>query len=203
MEWSTQGLNHAVATACTSGLHSIGDASRFIQHGDIDIAVCGSTESCIDPLSMAGFSRLRALSTAFNDRPLESSRPFDGLRDGFVMSEGSMFGGYFEWGAFWSLCKWLVVYFEPVSFCVNCGSVLWMLHFIDFFWMFYSELDDLMPGNVMPSKPLCHSNVISRHLLIARHTKSIGFSLKPYQLRWLYYKIWSYLFQVAVKIFLI
>ena len=83
-----KGPSSAVATACTTGAHSIGDAFRLIQGGYADAMMCGGTEACITPLAVAGFASMRALSTR-NDAPDSASRPWDTKRDGFVVGEGA------------------------------------------------------------------------------------------------------------------
>ncbi len=83
-----RGPNSAPATACTTGLHAVGDAFRLVQHGYADAMICGGTESVITPLAVGGFAAMKALSTR-NDEPEKASRPWDRDRDGFVMGEGA------------------------------------------------------------------------------------------------------------------
>ncbi|EXJ75804.1 3-oxoacyl-[acyl-carrier-protein] synthase II [Cladophialophora psammophila CBS 110553] len=89
MRYGLKGPNHAVTTACTTGAHSLGDASRFIKSGEADVMIAGGAESCIHPLAIGGFARSRSLVTKFNEEPWKSSRPFDQDRAGFVISEGA------------------------------------------------------------------------------------------------------------------
>jgi 3-oxoacyl-[acyl-carrier-protein] synthase II len=84
-----RGPNHAVVTACSTGAHAIGDAARLIAFEDAEVMVAGGAESAINRIGIAGFAACRALSTNFNDRPQQASRPYDRDRDGFVMGEGA------------------------------------------------------------------------------------------------------------------
>ncbi|MCM8761391.1 MAG: beta-ketoacyl-ACP synthase II [Candidatus Omnitrophica bacterium] len=84
-----KGPNSAVATACATGNHAIGDAFRIIQRGEADVMVCGGSEAAMTHMGFGGFCALKALSTAYNDCPEKASRPFDKNRDGFVMGEGA------------------------------------------------------------------------------------------------------------------
>ena len=88
MEYGFNGPNYCIVSACASGLHGIGEAFLKIVHDECDIMVCGGAEAAITPLTVAGFAKMKALSTR-NDAPGKASRPFDKDRDGFVMGEGA------------------------------------------------------------------------------------------------------------------
>jgi 3-oxoacyl-[acyl-carrier-protein] synthase II len=88
MRHGYKGPNLAVVTACTTGLHSIGEAGRLIEYGDADVMIAGGSEGTVSPLGVGGFAAMRALSTR-NDDPAAASRPWDKDRDGFVLGEGA------------------------------------------------------------------------------------------------------------------
>jgi 3-oxoacyl-[acyl-carrier-protein] synthase II len=88
IQYGIKGPNLAIVTACTTGLHSIGEAGRLIEYGDADVMIAGGSEATICPLGIGGFDTMRALSTR-NDDPATASRPWDKDRDGFVMGEGA------------------------------------------------------------------------------------------------------------------
>ncbi|MBR0668454.1 beta-ketoacyl-ACP synthase II [Roseomonas hellenica] len=89
IKYGFKGPNHAVVTACATGVHAIGDASRLIALGDADVMVAGGAEATINEIGIGGFCAARALSTGFNETPAQASRPWDENRDGFVMGEGA------------------------------------------------------------------------------------------------------------------
>ncbi len=88
MRYGFKGPNIAIVTACTTGLHCIGDAGRMIEYGDADVMIAGGSEATVSPLGIGGFAAMRALSTR-NDDPATASRPWDKDRDGFVLGEGA------------------------------------------------------------------------------------------------------------------
>ena len=89
IKYGYKGPNHSVVTACATGAHSIGDSGEFIKRGAADVMIAGGSEAAVCKLGIAGFCAARSLSTSYNDRPEEASRPWDKDRDGFVMGEGS------------------------------------------------------------------------------------------------------------------
>src|SRR5450830_466154 len=88
IRYGFKGPNFAIVSACTTGLHSIGEAGRMIEYGDADVMVAGGSEAAVSPLGIGGFAAMRALSTR-NDDPQTASRPWDRDRDGFILGEGA------------------------------------------------------------------------------------------------------------------
>ncbi|HUP18995.1 MAG TPA: beta-ketoacyl-ACP synthase II [Gemmatimonadota bacterium] len=88
MRYGAKGPNYCTVSACASSAHAIGDAFRLIKHGDAEVFIAGGTEAAVTPMSVGGFSSMKAMSTR-NDEPERASRPFDAERDGFVLGEGA------------------------------------------------------------------------------------------------------------------
>lgn len=84
-----RGMSHVVSTGCTSSTDAVGYAAGLVRHGEADVVLTGGADACATPGMLFGFSRMRVVSTAYNDRPAEASRPFDRGRDGFVLGEGA------------------------------------------------------------------------------------------------------------------
>ena len=82
------GVNYAIVSACATGSHAIGEAAELVKRGEVDAVIAGGTESCVDPLILAGFTAMRGLA-AEDEHPARASRPFDATRDGFVIGEGA------------------------------------------------------------------------------------------------------------------
>ena len=89
IKYGLKGPNHSCVTACSTGTHAIGDAAAMIARGDADLMLAGGAESAVNVLGLAGFARMKAITSEFNDTPEKASRPWDKARSGFVMGEGS------------------------------------------------------------------------------------------------------------------
>lgn len=89
IETGAKGPNFSIVSACSSATHALGEAMHMIQRGDADVIIAGGTEAAITQVGFGGFCQMRAMSTSFNDDPTRASRPFDALRDGFVMGDGA------------------------------------------------------------------------------------------------------------------
>src|ERR1051325_10836980 len=88
-----RGISHVLSCGCTSSTDAIGYAASLVRAGDADVLLTGGTDACVTPGMIFGFSRMKAVSTAYNEKPAEASRPFDKGRDGFVLGEGAWMMG--------------------------------------------------------------------------------------------------------------
>jgi 3-oxoacyl-[acyl-carrier-protein] synthase II len=119
IRWGAKGPNSAPATACTTGLHAVGDAFRLVQLGYADAMIAGGTEAVVTPLAVGGFAAMRALSTR-NDEPEKASRPWDRDRDGFVLGEGAGIVVLEEWEA--AVARGARIYAEVVGYGMSCDA---------------------------------------------------------------------------------
>src|SRR3970282_2436961 len=83
------GVSHVLSCGCTTSTYAIGYAAGLVRSGEADVIMSGGTDACVTPGMIFGFSRMKVVSMAYNDRPAEASRPFDKGRDGFVLGEGA------------------------------------------------------------------------------------------------------------------
>ncbi|MDR1438079.1 MAG: beta-ketoacyl-ACP synthase II [Puniceicoccales bacterium] len=120
IELGAMGPNFACVSACSTGAHSIGDAYHFLRLGKADIMFAGGTEGSVNPLSLAGFCSMKAVSTSHNDEPELASRPFDAKRDGFIMGEGA--GVIVLETLAHALARNGKIYCELVGYSANCDA---------------------------------------------------------------------------------
>jgi 3-oxoacyl-[acyl-carrier-protein] synthase II len=112
------GPNLAVATACATGAHAVGEGARLVREGMADVVVCGGTEACVSPVAMAAFTRMGALSR--NPDPAAASRPFDDARDGFVMGEGAGFMVLEPWDR--AVARGARIHGEVIGYGLTCDA---------------------------------------------------------------------------------
>ncbi len=119
IKYNAKGPNYAVVSACASAAHSIGEAFEMIRRGDADVMLAGGTEAAVTPIGLAGFCAMKALSVR-NDEPSKASRPFDKLRDGFVMGEGAGVIVLEEMER--AKARGAKIYAELVGYAANCDA---------------------------------------------------------------------------------
>jgi 3-oxoacyl-[acyl-carrier-protein] synthase II len=112
------GPNLAIATACATGSHSIGEGARLVRDGSADVVVCGGTEASVSPVCMAAFTRMGALTK--NPDPASASRPFDDERDGFVMGEGAAFVVLEPWDR--AVARGATIHGEVLGYGLTCDA---------------------------------------------------------------------------------
>ncbi|MCD6363001.1 MAG: beta-ketoacyl-ACP synthase II [Synergistetes bacterium] len=119
IKYNAKGPNYAIVSACASAAHSIGEAFEIIRRGDADVILAGGTEAAVTPIGLAGFCAMKALSVR-NDEPSKASRPFDKLRDGFVMGEGAGVIVLEEMER--AKARGAKIYAELVGYAANCDA---------------------------------------------------------------------------------
>ncbi len=120
IQYGALGPNYSIVSACSTGTHAVGDSFRMIQNGEADIMLTGGSEAAVTRLSYAGFCKMRAMSTQYNDTPERASRPFDVGRDGFVMGEGA--GVLVLESLEHAQARGAKIYCELVGYAANCDA---------------------------------------------------------------------------------